>query len=88
MHMTEKKNKFVSLLPSHNIASLPGKKLESLAFSIPTSVRLAQRRSSCGQYTTPTCSNNITANISRVKMPIQPISLNEMCVWQRCGRVI
>lgn len=77
----------MSLLSSHNIASLPGNKLASLAFSIPTSlslsVRLAQRWSSHGQYETPRCSNSTTANISRVKMPIQPISLSEMC-----GRVI
>lgn len=33
--MTEKKNKFVSLLSSRNTASLPGNKLASLAFSIP-----------------------------------------------------
>lgn len=36
--MTEKKNKFVSLLSSHNTASLPGNKSASLAFSLPTSL--------------------------------------------------
>lgn len=74
--MTEKKrNKFGSLLSFHNTASHLRKKHASLPFSILTfhSIHiqiLHDEDHKDNQYTSPRHSNNITANISRVKMLI------------------